>query len=228
MNKSLQKSKIEYDGLQCKAGKQQHAQKSVTGGHCTRLFDQFRQAAPHWPQRKRRDIALRSDRHAGRFAWKFLPAIELEAGLFQKFRRKSQVFCAINAPEPELFFIPLQEIQTFLQLFHGTVKRTSQKINTQVPRMPRIVYLDANAIFSALIAFDAAAIVIFYGTDCLGSCRHGSPMLCMWNLRDRLYTMFLSTFTGRQMKPEPLSISKNFIRLPRTGWAAVLKGTYIA
>src|SRR4029077_13490803 len=70
---------------------------------------------------------------------------------------------SIHAPEPELFFIALEEVQAFLELFHGAIERAGQEINAERPGVARIMHLNAHTVFAPLIAFHAAAVVITSG-----------------------------------------------------------------
>src|SRR6266446_6841413 len=149
----------------------------IPGGHRARFFDQLGKPAAHRPDRKCGNLALGGHREAGSLVRKFLPPVQLQASFLQELGRKSQVFRSVHAPEPELFFIPLQKVQTFFKLLHRPVKGTGQKVHAKIPSVSRVVHLNPDAVFAALIAFDAAAIVVLYNSDSLSSRSHWSHQL---------------------------------------------------
>ena len=136
---------------------------SVTGNHGARRFDRFGEAAAHRAENECWNIALWAQRNIGGFAREFGTLIKLETGFFQKFSGETQVFGAVHAPKPELFFMALEEVQGLFELFHGAIERRGQKEYAQVPSMAWVMNLDANAILAVLIALHAAAIVITGG-----------------------------------------------------------------
>ncbi len=87
-------------------------------------------------------------------------AIEAQAGFAQEFGAEAHVFGAIDAPEPELFFVALQEIDGFLEFFHGLIEIGGQKKDSEQPSVARIAYADAHAVLAALVAFDRTPIII--------------------------------------------------------------------
>src|SRR6266403_4392020 len=56
--------------------------KLVAGRYAASYFDGFGESAAHRPQHKGGNLALRSQRDAGRFSWKFSAAVELQSRLF--------------------------------------------------------------------------------------------------------------------------------------------------
>src|SRR6267142_144336 len=136
---------------------------SVAGGYAAGYFDGFGESAAHRPQDKGGDLALRSQRDAGGFTWKFNTAVELQSRLFEKLSRKAHVFGAVHTPEPELLFLALQEIQALLELLHGPVEGPSEKKDAELPGVTGVVNLNANTILAALVELDAAAVVVSNG-----------------------------------------------------------------
>jgi len=96
-------------------------------------------------------------------AGKFGALIQLHPRLAEELGGEAHVFGAIHAPEPEFLLVPLEKVQTLLELLHGSVKRRSEEVNREIPGVPRVENLDSNAIFARLIAFHAAAVVIADG-----------------------------------------------------------------
>lgn len=113
----------------------------VAGGYRASHFDGFGEAAAHWPQDKGRNLAFGSQRYAGSLPWEFSAAVELQPRVFEKFSRKTHVFGAVHTPEPQLFFLALQEIQTLFELLHGAVKRPRKKKHAKVPGVAGVVHL---------------------------------------------------------------------------------------
>jgi hypothetical protein len=83
---------------------------SVANGGGAGELDGFREATTDGAQGKRRDVAFGFQKKIGGLAGEFTATIEEEASVFQEFRGESEVFRAIDAPEPELLFIALQEM----------------------------------------------------------------------------------------------------------------------
>jgi hypothetical protein len=158
-------------------GTQPFESTSVTRCHGARGFDGFGEAAAHGAERKCGNFALWWDGEAGGLARKFLPAVELHSGFFQEFGGETQVFGAVNTPEPELFFIPLQKIQTLFQFLHGAIKGAGEEIDGQSPGMAGVIDLNTNAIFTGLVAFHAAAVVVSNDFCSLGASCHSSHQL---------------------------------------------------
>src|SRR5216683_977057 len=135
----------------------------VAGEQGTGGLHGFGEAAADGAENKSGDGALGSEREIGAFGWELDAAVEAEAGLAQEFGAKAHVFGAIHTPEPELFFVALEEIHGLFELLHGFVEVGSQEKDTEEPSVSRIADADADTVFPRLIAFDAAAIVI---ADC--------------------------------------------------------------
>src|SRR5208282_1384512 len=89
--------------------------------------------------------------------------IQLHPGLAEELGREAHIFCTVDTPKPELLLMALQEVQRLFQLFHGAVKRRSEKENSEVPGVTGVKDLDSDAIFAGLISFHAAAVVIADG-----------------------------------------------------------------
>src|SRR6266404_3536248 len=142
---------------------------SVAGGYAASYFDGFGESASHRPQDKGGDLALRSQRDAGGFSWKFCAAVQLQSRLFEKLSRKAHVFGAVHTPEPQLLFLALQEIQALLELLHGPVKGRGEKKDAELPGVARVVHLNANTILASLVELDAAAVVVSNGGS---TCSH--------------------------------------------------------
>src|ERR1700751_5242467 len=82
----------------------------------------FCESTPDKAQCRGGSIAFRLERKEGGFPGEFIAPIELQAGVFQKFCRKTHVPGSIHSPEPQLFLVALQEVQRLLELLHGAVK----------------------------------------------------------------------------------------------------------
>jgi hypothetical protein len=82
----------------------------------------FSQATAYRPQDSSRNGALRLESQAGGFAGEFDAAVEFHAGFAEKLDGKTHVFGAVDAPEPEFFFVALEKIERFLELFHGAIE----------------------------------------------------------------------------------------------------------
>lgn len=130
----------------------------VAGGEDAGQLDGLGEAAAHGAQGEGGDFGFRLDGKVGRFAGKFAAAIEGQSGFTEEFGGKAHVFGAVDAPEPQLFFIALQKIQRLFQLGHGAVEGGSQEKDLQQPGMARIAHLNADAVLSALISLHAAAV----------------------------------------------------------------------
>lgn len=120
----------------------------------------FSQSPPYRAQYERRDLTLGSKRKIGSPAWKFRAMIQLEPCLAQKLGGKSHVLRAIHTPEPQLFLMPLQEVQGFLEFLHRAVKRRSQEENSKIPGVAGIENLDPDTVLARLIALHATPVVI--------------------------------------------------------------------
>jgi hypothetical protein len=164
---------------------------SVAGGHGTRCFDRLCKPAAHRTECESGNFAFRRHGKAGGLAGKFLAAVELHSGFFQEFGGKSQVFGTVHAPEPEFFFVALQEVKALFQLFHGAIEGAGKKIDGKGPCMAGIINLNTDAIFAGLIAFHAAAVVVSNDSCSLGASCHGGHQLKL------LYVLF-------QFEPERL------------------------
>src|SRR5579863_10552980 len=150
---------------------------SVARSHGARGFDGFGEAAAHGPEGKCGNFALRWNREARGLARKFLAAVELHSGFFQKFGGETQVFGAVNAPKPELFLVALQEVEALFQLFHGAIEGAGEEIDGQSPGVARVIDLNTNAIFARLVAFHAAAVVVSNDFCSLGASCHGGHQM---------------------------------------------------
>ena len=145
------------------------AKGSVAGNDAASNFDGFGEAAAHRPKNKGGDLALRSQRNAGGFFWKFNAAVKLQSRLFEELSRKAHIFRAVHTPEPQLLFLALQEIQALLELLHGPVKGPGEKKDAELPGMTGVVNLNANTILAGLVQLDAAAVVVSNGGS---TCSH--------------------------------------------------------
>src|SRR5213082_62960 len=133
---------------------------SVARGGGTNRVHRFGQSTAHRSENGRRNFSFRSQGNAGGPLGEFVSAVQPHAGFPEKLRRKAHVFGALHSPEPQLVFLPLQEIQRLFQSLHGAVKRGSQEVHIQRPGMPGIIRAKPHAILARLIAFNAAAIFI--------------------------------------------------------------------
>src|SRR5467141_3840211 len=136
---------------------------SIAGGYAASYFDGFGESAAHRPQDKGGNLALRSQRDAGGFSWKFSAAVELQSRLFEKLSRKAHVFGAVHTPKPQLLFLALEEIQALLELLHGPVKGPGKKKDTELPGVAGVVHLHANTVLARLVELNAATIVVSNG-----------------------------------------------------------------
>jgi hypothetical protein len=145
--------------------------KLVAGVDLAGGFHGFGQAAADGAKDEGWDVALGSEREIGALRGKLDAAVEPEAGFAEEFGGKAHVFGAIDTPEPELFFVALEEIDRFFELLHGFIEIGSQEKDAQEPRVARVTDADAHTIFSGLIAFHGAAVII---ADCGHSGWHGT------------------------------------------------------
>jgi hypothetical protein len=134
-------------------------------------FHGLGQAAADWTEDEGGDGALWGKREIGAFAGKFDAAVEPKAGFAQEFGRKAHIFGTVDAPEPKLFFVALEEIDGFLELFHGFIEVGGQEKDAEEPSVARVADADAHTILPSLIAFDGAAVII---ADCGHSAWHGA------------------------------------------------------
>src|ERR1700723_1143508 len=136
---------------------------SVAGDGGASLLDGFGKSAAHRPKHKRRDFALRSQRKIGGSARKLRAMVQLHSCLAEKLGGEAHVFGAVDAPEPQLPLMTLEEVQGLFQLLHSAVKRRREKENPQIPGVAGVKDLDADAVFAGLIAFHAATVVVADG-----------------------------------------------------------------
>lgn len=85
-------------------------------------FDGLGKTAADRPENKSGDIAFRLHGEVGSFAGKLEAAIELETSLLEEFSGETEVGGTVHPPKPEFLFVPLEELQGFLELFHGAVE----------------------------------------------------------------------------------------------------------
>jgi hypothetical protein len=123
-------------------------------------LDRFGETSTDGPEHKGGHITFGFDGKIGGFAGEFVAAVELQTGFPEEFSGEAQVFGSIDTPEPEFFFIALEEVEGLLEFFHGAIKRGGEEEDWEVPGMPWILRADADAIFAGLILFDGAAVVI--------------------------------------------------------------------
>src|SRR6476646_1758957 len=135
----------------------------VAGSHAARCIHGFSQSPADRSQHERGDLALRRQGEIGSSAGKFGALIKFHPRLAQELGGESHVFGAVHAPETEFLLVPLEKVQTFLELLHGPVKRGSEEVNREIPGVPGVEDLDSNAILAGLVAFHAAAVVIADG-----------------------------------------------------------------
>src|SRR4029077_20734748 len=126
---------------------------SIAGSHGARRFDGFGETAAHGSERKCGNFALRRNGEAWNLAREFLAAVKLQTSFFQKFGGETQVLGTVHTPEPELFLVALQEVESFFQLLHGAIQGAGEEIDGQSPGVAGVIDLDTNAIFTGLIAF---------------------------------------------------------------------------
>src|SRR5215471_1076561 len=156
-------------------GKNASSRGLVAGGKDgARNLERFGQTAPHRGESECRHVLFGSDREARGLARELIAAVKAEPGFLQELSGEAQVFGAVHAPEPQLFFIPLEEVQTLFELFHGAVKGAGQEIDAKRPSMAGIVHLNTDAILASLIAFHAAAVVVTSGLSAVCHCVHQS------------------------------------------------------
>jgi hypothetical protein len=86
----------------------------VGGVYGPRRFDGLGQAAADGSQNEGGDGALRRESEIGGLAREFGALVQAHANFSQEFGGKTHVLGAIDAPEPELFFMALQEIEGLL------------------------------------------------------------------------------------------------------------------
>ena len=134
--------------------------RSIASGGYAGGFHGFGQAAAHGAENEGGNIALGLDGEIGGFAGKFSAAVELQTTLAEEFGREARIGGAVNAPEPQLFLVALEELQRLLKLLHGAVEGTGKEEDAEGPGVPRVENAQADAILSPLIALNAAAIVV--------------------------------------------------------------------
>lgn len=135
----------------------------VASGEDARLFDGLSQAAAHGAEGESGDFGFGLDGKIGGFAGKFAAAIEDQSGFAEEFGGETHVFGAVDAPEPQLFFVALEKIESFFELGHGAVERRSQKEDVEGPGMARITHLNAHAVLAGLVPLHAAAVAVAHG-----------------------------------------------------------------
>jgi hypothetical protein len=153
-------------------------------------FYRLGEAAADRSQGEGGDSALRLYGEIGGLAREFGAIIEAHAGFLEKLSGETHVFGAVDTPEPKLFFIPLEEVEGLLELFHGAIKGRSQKKDAERPGVAGIVDADADTVFTALILLDAAAIVV---TNDGCACRHinsPSPEVAASGVHESLHVGF--------------------------------------
>jgi hypothetical protein len=123
-------------------------------------FHGFGQATADRAQDEGWDGALWREGEIGGFGREFDAAIEAEAGFAKEFGAEAHVFGSIDAPKPELFFVTLQEIDRFLQFFHGFIEIGGQKEHAEEPGVARVTHSNAYAILATLIAFDGTTVIV--------------------------------------------------------------------
>jgi hypothetical protein len=141
----------------------------VAGGKDAGLFDGFGEAAAHGAEGEGGDFGFGLDREIGGLAGEFAAAVEGQSGFAKEFGGKAHVFGAIDAPEPQLFFIALEKIQGLFELGHGAIEGGSQEKDVERPGMARIAHLNADAVLSALISLHAAAVGVAYRSGASGN-----------------------------------------------------------
>src|SRR5229473_2711240 len=102
-------------------------QRLVAGEQGTGGLHGFGQAAADRAEDEGGDGALGGEGEVGAFGWELDAAVEAEAGFAEEFGAKAHVFGAIHTPEPELFFVALEEIHGLFELLHGFVEVGSQE-----------------------------------------------------------------------------------------------------
>ena len=133
---------------------------SVAGELDAPGFDRFGKAAADKAEGGSRGIAFWFKREDSGFGGEFVAAVELQTGVFQKFGGETHVLGAVDAPEPELFLIALEEVQGFFELLHRAIERGGQKEDSQGPGVTWVLHAHPDAIFAVLILFNAAAVVV--------------------------------------------------------------------
>ena len=84
---------------------------SIPGSAHTARIDRIRQPAPDWGQQNRRDALFRGQDDVGRTARKFDPAVQAQTCFLYQFLGNLRVVGVLDAPEPQPFFLLLQELQ---------------------------------------------------------------------------------------------------------------------
>ena len=133
---------------------------SVTGRLDAGELNGLGKSTANGAENKGGNIALRSNGEIGSFAWKFDAAIKLKAGVFEEFGGEAHVFAAVHTPEPEFFFVALEKVEGFFELFHGAVKGGSKEEHAEFPGVAGILDVNTHTILPVLILFDAATIII--------------------------------------------------------------------
>jgi hypothetical protein len=132
----------------------------VAGQTEATILHRFSKATADRAQQEGRDIALGLEREVRGFAGELDPAIEEETNVFEELGGKGDIFGTVNAPEPEFFFVALQEAERLLEFLHGAVEGGGQEEDTKIPAVPRILHPDAHTVFTGLVEFHAATVVI--------------------------------------------------------------------
>jgi hypothetical protein len=120
----------------------------------------LREASTDRAQNEGGNVVFGFDGEAGRFMGKFQAAVELQAYFLKEFCGEAQILGAIDAPKPELLFVALEKRQGLLKLLHGPVKGGGEEENAKIPSVTGVLNPDANTVFTGLIPFDAATVVI--------------------------------------------------------------------
>jgi hypothetical protein len=82
----------------------------------------FRQVAPYGTQYEGWNLPLGHQGKVRSFAREFAAAIKFEARFAKEFGGEAHVLGAVHSPEPQLFFVALQEVQALFELLHAPIK----------------------------------------------------------------------------------------------------------
>jgi len=141
------------DGVECKCG-------LVAGGLDAGEFDGLSEAAANGSEDESGDITFGLEGKVGSLARELGTLVHVQSGFLEEFGGKAHVLSAVNTPEPELFFVALEEMEGFFELLHGAIKGGSQEEYGEGPGVPGVKDADADTVFSGLILINAATVVV--------------------------------------------------------------------
>ena len=132
----------------------------VAGGLDAGEFDGLSEAAANGSEDESGDIPFGLEGEVGSLAGELGTLVHVQAGFLEEFGGKAHVLSAVYSPEPELFFVALEEMQGFFELLHGAIEGGCQEVDGKGPGVPGVKDANADTVFAGLILLDAATVVV--------------------------------------------------------------------